>query len=337
MSRILPHSISQSFLDKQERAASSPEKLPKIGISAIINSADLENLQFPDPKWVLPGYLTEGLAVLAGRPKIGKSWLALGLADAIAQGGMALGNVQVEAGDVLYLGLEDTQRRLQKRLRAVRQGKPGTSRLEVVTSWPKLDQGGLDQLRLWLTRHPDARLIVIDTFQKVRGKPPSKNSGVYEADYDAVGGLKALADEFGVAILAMLHLRKAVADDPLDEISGSTGLTGAVDSILILKRDRANADAVLFATGRDIEEIETALRFDPATGAWTCLGNADEFRQSKERNAIIRVLMDAGAPMRPKQIAEALGKNDSTVKTTLRRMAKADLIRHAEGGRYSYA
>jgi RecA-family ATPase len=284
---------------------------------------------------VLPGYLTEGLSVLAGRPKIGKSWLALGLADAIARGGAALGNIDVKAGSVLYLGLEDTQRRLQQRLRAVRQGLPASPKLDLATTWPRLDQGGHDQLKLWLSRHPDARLVIIDTFQKIRGKPPRRDAGVYETDSEAVAGIKALADEYGVAILAVLHLRKSAADDPLDEISGSTGLTGAVDSILILKRDRANADAVLFATGRDIEEIESALQFDPAKGAWTLLGGADEFRQSKERNAIIRLLLVADAPMSPKEIADALGKNISTLKTTLARMLAADLIKRADRGKYT--
>ncbi len=323
---IDPSTVSlDEFQQQRDR-----EALKNLGT---IKATELVAKTFMPIKWVVQPYLPEGLAILAGRPKIGKSWLALGIAIAVAQGGIALGSVRVQAGDVLALCLEDNERRLQRRLKALLQGSPCPDRLDLVTQWRRLHEGGLDDLRLWRDHHQEARLIVIDTLAKVR-TPRGRDRDLYESDYERMIGLKALADEYGVAILVSHHLRKATADDPVDEVSGSTGLTGAVDTVLILKRDRAQADAVLFATGRDIDETETALHFDKATGLWTALGNAEDYRRSQERNEIIKLLA-ANDPMTPKDVAEALGKNNSTVRALLRKMVMAGEIQHASDGRYT--
>ena len=303
---------------------------PQLGL---VNAVDLCAKQFAEPKFVVPDYLTEGLGILAGKPKIGKSWFALGIVNAVAMGSTAIGKIDVQIGDALYLALEDNERRLQKRLKAVLQGCQPSPRLDLVTEWRRLDDGGIDDLRTWLSAHPDARLIVIDTLAKVRGRS-DPDAGIYMSDYDAVSGLKALADEFSVAILLIHHLRKSSADDPLDEVSGSTGLTGAVDFVLVLRRDRIRADAVLFVTGRDLEERETALEFDKETGAWTILGDADEYRQSQARVEIIRALTDAGEPMTPAEVAAAIGKKRESVKVTLSRMAKDGEVQPVGTGKY---
>src|SRR5437762_14174510 len=103
--------------------------------------------------------------------------------------------------------------------------------------------------------HPTMRLVVIDTWSKVAPKPKTKQTQ-YQDDYDAITPLKALADKYNVAIVAIHHLRKTAseANDVLDEVSGSVGLTGAVDGFLVLKRERGQFDATLHVTGRDIED-----------------------------------------------------------------------------------
>lgn len=299
-----------------------------------VTATEIEAATYKVPQFAVPGLIPVGLTILAGRPKIGKSWLALSIADCISRGVPAIGNIELTAGPVLYLALEDTQRRLQGRLRAVRQGAQPSVRLALATSWPRLDDGGLDQLEAEM----DAkwRLIIIDTFAKVR--PDAKrDSGVYQADYDAVSGLKALADRHGTAIVLVHHLRKGGSNDPLEEVSGSTGLTGAVDSVLVLKRDRTQADGVLFATGRDIEERELALQFDKSTGLWTVLGDAAEYRDSQERRDIRKVLSEVGQPMTPKQVAAELDKPYEAVKKTMQRMAADGTVGKKGLGKYVYA
>jgi RecA-family ATPase len=300
-----------------------------------VTAVEIEETQMKMPKFAVQGLLPTGLTLLGGRPKIGKSWLALHIADAIARCQMALGNIATEGGPVLYLALEDTPRRLQQRLRAVRQGaEPGVN-LALATSWPRLDGDGLNKLEGELMRY-EWKAVIIDTFQKIRPDQDSRAS-VYGNDYAAVAEIKSLADKYETAILMLHHLRKGSSNDPVEEISGSTGLTGAVDTIWVLKRDRTQADGVLFVTGRDIEEQELALQFDKASGLWTALGDADEYRTTEERRAIRRVLQEAGQPMTPKQVADALDKPVSTVKQTMRRMAEAGTIGRKGYGQYVYS
>ena len=295
----------------------------------IISAVDLMAMELPEPKFIVPNLVTEGINLLAGKPKIGKSWMALHIGKAVAAGGLALGTIEVEPGRVLYLALEDNERRLQARLKTVLQGAEVPDGLDLSTQWERVDQGGLDRLRVWLDGHDDAKLVVIDTLAKVRPNRDSRKQ-LYDTDYESVEGLAAIANEFSVGVMLIHHLRKGASDDPLDEVSGSTGLTGAVDTILVLKRERSRADAVLFVTGRDVNESENALEFDDETAAWILLGDADEYRQSKERGDIMHAVRDYGA-MRVKEVASELEKNVNTIKTLMQRMERDDMLVNNNG------
>jgi hypothetical protein len=286
-----------------------------------MSAADLMRLELPEAKWAVRGVLPEGVTILAGKPKIGKSWLGLGLGIAVGAGGRALGQIAVEAGDALYMGLEDNTRRLQKRMGKMLAGREeAPRRLEVTTDWPQLDEGGVEALDGWLDKRPDARLVVVDTLKKIRPRKTGSRS-VYDLDYEALEPLVPLASARGVAILVVHHLRKLEAGDPLDMISGSTGLTGGVDGAMVLKRDRGKQDATLVVDGRDIEEpSELALRWDAEIASWSLMGDAEEYRQSEERRRIVELLERMDEPMWPKEIAEALEKNRSTTRVLLANM-----------------
>jgi hypothetical protein len=305
----------------------------------IFSAADLAAMELPEPQWAVAGVVPAGLSLLAGKPKLGKSWLALNLALAAATGGVALGSVCVEAGDVLYLALEDTKRRLKDRLGklAMRQGItawPAT--LHLANTCPRQDKGGLHALAEWLDAHPQARLVVVDTWPRFR---PFRTRGRdnYEEDYQHASELKAVADKFGVAIHAIAHCRKLDAADPLDEVSGTLGLTGAADGVAVLKRERGQHDATLFLTGRDMDEREIALRWDAEYALWSILGDAEEYRLSKERKEVVGLLQSAGEPLRPMEVADRLGKPRPTIKGLLWRMADAGQIERAGAGKYTSA
>jgi hypothetical protein len=177
--------------------------------------------------------------------------------------------------------------------------------------------------------------LVVDILKRVRPRT-SPNRSVYEADYEALEAMQRLAAEFEVSILVVHHLRKLGAADPLDEISGSTGLSGGADGVLVLKRDRGRADAYLHVTGREIEEeAELALRWDADLASWTLVGDAEEYRISKERQDIVRVLEEAVEPMSPKEVAELLDKPPNTVKYLMWKMSKDGQLATAGKGRYS--
>ncbi len=302
------------------RGADMPNEWRKHNAPKTMTAAELMDKELPPVKWAVPGVLPEGVTILAGKPKMGKSWLALGLCVSVAAGGHALGKIPTECGGALYLGLEDQERRLQRRLKKILAGRAAPDGLEVAWSWPQLDKGGVEELRKHLEDHPDIRLVVIDTLKKIRPRE-SGSRGVYDLDYEALEPLLPLAAEFGVAILVVHHLRKMEAGDPLDMISGSTGLTGGVDGALVLKRDRGKQDATLHIDGRDIEEpSEMALRWEADIASWSLMGDAEEFRQSEERRRIIALLERMDEPMSPKDIAEALGKNRSTTRVLLASM-----------------
>ena len=307
----------------------------KNGKPETFTAADLMALEIPEVQWAVPGLVPEGVTLLAGKPKLGKSWLTLGLGVATATGGVALGTRRVEQGECLYLALEDNRRRLQKRLDKLLAGGLAPEGLHIALEWPRLDEGGTEALDKWLEAHPDARLVVVDTLKKVRPRT-SGNRGVYDVDYEALEPLLPLAAAHNVAIVVVHHTRKLAAADPLDEISGSTGLSGGVDGALVLKRDRGRADAYLHVTGRDIEEEqELALRWDPNTAGWSIVGDADEYRLGEERAAVARVLKNAEGPLSPKDVAQALSKKGGAVRELLSQMAKSSEIENVGYGKYT--
>jgi AAA domain len=308
---------------------------PKRGVELEIISADkLAAMELPPVKYVVPGYIAEGVTVLAGRPKVGKSWMALGLAIAVASPtGHAFGSIPVEQGEVLYLALEDNMRRLKRRLNQMLPSGSVPARLGITVACPRLDRGGIEMIRTWVERHPGARLIVIDVLKKVRPEARVRDS-LYDGDYQSIEPLKQLADECGIAILVLHHTRKMPADDPFDTVSGSTGLTGAADTVLVLARD-PQGGTTLYGRGRDIEEIETAVQFDGLDGSWTILGSANEIRLSDARSEILRTLRTAGEPMSPKEIADLTGQSHDAVRKLLTRMWKCGEVQKEKRGRYS--
>lgn len=293
-------------LVKQALEWKSADAVPiRTGLKTI-TAAELEQKKFPELKWAVPDLLTEGLTILAGRPKRGKSWMALGLALAVASGGYALGKIKVEPGEVLYLALEDNERRLKNRLTIIKANDPDlSSRLHLVTDFPPLQMGGMQDLLDWLDAHPEVRLVVIDTLGRIlpSGK---RNNNQFVDDYQFIGKLQKLAIEREFALLVIHHIRKEGAEYALDRVAGTTGITGAADSIWVLDTGKGEASAILHVTGRDIETQELALNFD--NGLWSILGEASEVTLSQERQEVIQILNEFGS-LTPHRMAELLKKN----------------------------
>ncbi|RVH03064.1 ArsR family transcriptional regulator [Sinorhizobium meliloti] len=284
-----------------------------------VDAETLLGMEFAPIKYVIPGYVAEGLTLLGGRPKLGKSWLALDFGIAVASGGQSLG-VECVQGDALYLALEDNQRRLQDRLKVVlpKFKRPNMSRLSLLTEAPKIGAGLIEALDAWRRNVDDPRLIIVDTLAMVR-QEKRRNQDAYSADYEALSPLQRFASEHRLAIVVVTHVRKAEAEDPLEMISGTNGLTGAADSIMILNR---TADGPkLYGRGRDVEEVEKALKFDG--GRWSVLGDVDDVKRSGERTQIIEALRTAASPMKPSEIAEATGMKAPNVSYLLRKMVAA--------------
>jgi hypothetical protein len=299
---------------------------PTMTATALLD-ADLK-----DAPCVVAGIIPEGMSILAGKPKLGKSWLALALGLNVALGRQALDRLEAQCGDVLYLALEDTKKRLRGRLRKLLPHGEKPDRLHFQTAWPRQDQGGHEAIEKWLTEHPETRLVIIDTWPKFRSGR-GRSQDVYEVDYQHSAEVKALADKHQIAILIVCHCRKLAADDPLDSVSGTLGLTGCADAVLVLKRERGQHDAALFVTGRDIDEQELALRWNKEEARWSLLGEADEYRISRERAKVIEVLKQAKCCMAPSAVAPLLGKATAATKMLLWRMHQDGWL-DVEDGKY---
>jgi RecA-family ATPase len=298
-----------------------------------ISAVELDAIKFEPVKFVVQDILPPGLVVLSAPPKIGKTWMDMGIAEAVAIGALFGGCKLTNQGSVLLLDLEGNQRRAQARFRKIRQGTQAPAGLLIANEWPRMGQGGVALIRQWAAAHPNRQLVIIDVWAKFR-PPRPKNADAYQFDYDCVKQLQELAHELGIAILIVHHNRKAADADWMNEISGSQGIAGGADTIIIIKRDRAAADAVLHVSGRDVEEQELALKFDKNTGRWTILGDAQEHRQSKARSQI-HTLLERQGPMTPKEVAEELDQPRNTVKSAMRRMRTDGTLKGAGGGKYA--
>ena len=252
------------------------EKLPKT-----ISAEELLSTPLPPVKLIIPDLLPAGLALFAGPSKAGKSWLTLWLCLQVAQG-KPMWEREIEPHTVLYLSLEDTFNRLQKRLLQLVGSEEAPERLVMQTECGSIGQGLEEQLTSFLYRHPDTGLIVIDTLQKVRSN--DQNNSMYASDYKEISALKALADKYGICILLIHHLRKQTASDPFDQISGSTGLMGVADTSWVMQRKRMSQTASILVTGRDMDDRTLHLREE------NCIWTLEDEETAEERE--IRAVPD---------------------------------------------
>ena len=214
---------------------------------------------------IVDGLLYSGTYLFVGAPKVGKSFFMAQLAYHVSIG-IKLWNYEVKKGAVLYLALEDTQKRLQERLFRM-YGTESADNLHF-TIWAKQLGGGLDeQLQRFVNEHPDTKLIIIDTLQKVREAGGDKFS--YANDYEIVGKLKQFADKNHICLLLVHHTRKQQAEDKFDMISGTNGLLGAADGAFLLQKEKRISDAAtLDISGRDQQDQRLHLRRDADRLIW---------------------------------------------------------------------
>lgn len=254
---------------------------------------ELMGQNFEPPRWAVDDILPEGLTILAGKPKSGKSWMALDIALAISRGDKVLGDYDTTKGEALYLALEDNGRRLRDRLNAIADEDKTreNSRLFYCTDIPGMGNGGITALESWLNEHPDCRLVIIDTLARFM-PPTERGANAYQSDYAIAARLQTLAIKYQIALLLVHHLRKGKSEDINDEISGSNGLSGAADATWILKRPNNETVGVLHLRGRDVEEMKLSAEFNKETCRWSIQGDA---RQESRRKILVALSVRFGS------------------------------------------
>ena len=257
----LPAESNENFdeLKKKLRRMQDPAYLPTVTMTELYDTV------YESKPPVIDGLIQNGTYIFAGAPKIGKSFLMAQLAYHVATG-KPLWGYDIHQGTVLYLALEDGHERLQKRMyRMV--GVEDVGNLHFAINAKQLGNGLDAQLEKFVREHPDTRLIIIDTLQKVRELSGEAYS--YCDDYQIIGQLKQLADRFQLCMLIVHHTRKSPANDEFDRISGTTGIYGCADGAFVLSKERrTDSTATLSISGRDQPDQCIHLMRDEETLQW---------------------------------------------------------------------
>lgn len=285
-----------------------------------ITAAELAAADPQPPSFVIENYFPEGLILKGGSPKIGKSFMALQEAIAVANG-KPFWNRKTIKGDVLLLALEDSSARINKRLRAMTENPP--SNLYIVSANEsenvrQINHGLLDQLKEQIQLHPDLRLVIINTIQRVKefGK---RQATSYENDTAIFAPLQRFAMQNHLSIVGLTHLTKGshYNADPFERMQGSMGGAAVADCLMVISGNRGE-DLTLHVTGRDIEGPgKYKIRFND--GTWVCLGAEEAIKESE----LLRAYKNS--PL-SKTLLLLLGENggawDGSAKTLLEEMQK---------------
>lgn len=248
-----------------------------------LNLKELASMYFDELVCIVERLLYQGVAILAGPPKLGKSWLVLALCIAISKGQEFLGFQTKQCG-CLYLSLEDSLRRIKDRVNIVLQDDNAIpENIYPEIKCPTIAEGLTDYLQSQLEMYPDIKFIIIDTLQKVI----NGNINSYNRMSEDIGKLKEFADDNGVCILLIHHSKKSKSRDVFNEIQGSIGINGTVDTMIVLTKSKDNPfDVVFSATGRDIENIEKVIRFNKKKCQWEVIAEYESLEDKQYQEYI---------------------------------------------------
>jgi hypothetical protein len=302
----------------------------------VFTAAELKERKFPPLRWHVEDILPSGVTLFAGPPKSGKTRVMTHVAVAVVTGGKAFGKINTKKAKVLCLWLEDSERRVRERFsKLFSNGWPDG--LYCVTEWPTMNNGGIERLDRFLDSHPHVKLVIIDVWERFR-PPAPRGSSIYSYDYRSIAAIKATADKHDVAIVLIHHTNKLLnAPDVFNRVSGTHGLTGAVDTMMLLEReDRLSQEATLSIDGREVEAQELLLEHDLDTGQWTLIGDANLYVTTDPRREIISYLEENPNKL-PSEVAKALNKHPSTTRSNMRNMARDGQLVRDQKKRYSVA
>jgi hypothetical protein len=277
------HVLRASVLTVDPKATPTPPQ------SRGMTAGELLKAPLPPLRWLVPDYVVRpGLILLGGAPKVGKSWLSLQIARAVARGGKVLDKC-ANSGSVIYFALEDGAARLQDRIRRVGWTGEEDVRFFFGNDLPHLDDGGLETLESDIaTRHPV--LVVIDSFAAAKSGKLDENDGGQVAEL--MYALSRLANDYDLSLIVVHHHRKMTTGSPLGDLRGSGALGGAADAILALYRERGAPECKLGMDSRDAAGGDWALGF---TGCeWTMLGGAEIADAKKSERNIAKALRSLG-------------------------------------------
>jgi hypothetical protein len=302
----------------------------------IITATELAKKNLRPPKCIVDRFISEGVTLLCGNPKAFKSFSAMDIAICVVEGKKLFGEFSVDQGAALYLCLEDPEWRVDDRRKKVGGEIDNGDDLHFVTEWDRLDEGGKEELCEAIEGIDNLKLVIIDTLEKIR---PAGRKDSYQEDYKVIGHLKQIAKAFKVSIVVVHHLRKMDAVDVFARVSGTYGLTGAADTIVVIDKKEYSCHAKLRVTGRDVKEKDYSMKFEEDTWTWKLTDEkvVNQPQQNEMSGMIVGLINNNGGTMKLKDISSELTKNgcnEQTIRWRLGELVKKGLLSKKERGVY---
>ncbi|MGB2319583.1 MAG: AAA family ATPase [Candidatus Puniceispirillum sp.] len=281
----------------------------------ILTAAELMKLEFPPPQWLVEGLLPEGLTVLSGAPKIGKSWLSLQIALSITTASPLFGRAPASEKSVLLLALEDNERRLQERISKC--GLTPSEKFCLTTKW----EDGLPGLKQFLLDNRNIKLCIIDTLAVFLPSQDTKGRNAYDADVTRMRELHNLGQDTDTSLLMIHHDKQGEDSDWASKMNGSSGVIGTADTLIRLSvQKRGSKQAKLQVTGRDVEDLELNLKLDETTMSWQIDKGQDDRQLTALQNDVLQLVPLTPASIRSREIANKLAKEQSQISDILKKL-----------------
>jgi RecA-family ATPase len=304
----------------------------------LISAEELQKKEIEPLKWIVKDLLPEGLTILAGRPKNGKSLLALNMALAIASSNSFMNKLETSKGKVLYLPFEDGERRFQKRLNEICKGynlekAPINLLVPEELFFPELNEQSIGLLQNLIEKE-NLQTVIIDTLgSAIPGGDLSQNYN-YHFDYQMMKKYQKLANSKRMSIIMIHHTRKMKAENVFDEISGTTGITGASDVNMVLQKNVS--ESLLYIQGRDLEDKTIKMNLSKENFTYSFDGEGEISRISPERKMILTILQEhPNSEMKVEEVIEKIGKSSEAVRQLISSMRKdGQLIDGSQRGYY---
>ncbi len=305
-----------------------------------MSAPDVCNMKLEPLQWVIEGVIPlEGVTMLVSPPKAGKSMLALNIAVENSIKSKILGYFKpISQFDILYIDLEGTKRRTQNRIMNLLGNRPIPPTLTIIWKWPRIAEGGLSKLYDYATYHPGTKLFIIDTYGKIqRGSKSQADLGYsYKKDVEEISTLSKFCETMKVSVMLIHHTKKSESDDWASMVSGTYGISGSVDTLLLLKRRKGEFQATLCVTGRDVEERQYKLNTNMNKQRMNIIGEEtdEDIELTDAQRDIVVCLQAYGEPKSPKEISEMIGKTVGSVKRLLANMVEDGKVIRAGYGKY---
>lgn len=322
--------LLDAIVEAKKRNNGHAEQYPQPQTSEALLAKHFDPLQY-----IVSEILHEGLTLLAGKPKKGKSYLALDMSLAIAVGRLAFRHFPTQQRRVLYVSLEDGERRLQSRLLKIQPNLTTPKGLDFLYTFPRLGDGAIEALAHYASAY---QVIIIDVIGRILPVVSSvrKNVNEYHEYTELFGQMQALANDKNTALILIDHVRKAGAEDVYDTIMGSQGKWGTADIGLVYERKGEEKDAVLHVAGREVEEQKFVLSL--MEGHLAFLGKGEAYELDSEQNRIVKMLEEDAKPMSVVEIMKAMGIHEqhyARFRQVLQRMYTDDRIGRTKRGLFT--